>query len=419
MIKQASIVLALRVIGALLVFLVNIYIAKLIGAEQYGAANFLISVAMIVSLFAVFGSNRILTKYVARYAEDETLSFRYYFQSLRRTLLIFAAAAVVLCLLLIVDGRSWANISLTAGLAIAISLKNVNEGYLLARSRAVFVSLHEAVSRPVAIALFLYASATLMSPDANAYLMSMLLALGIIVVWQSIVIKPVMKAATQAPAMTAKEWWLESFPFFLLSSVVILQSQTGVFFLGLLDTDGETGLFAVAVRISTLLSFALMATNLVYMGPYSKAYHDNDIARLNRDVRFVSLFTAAFALIVFPLLMLTADFWLGLFGEEFVAARNMLAIQALALLVNTLFGPAALILSMTEFAKEASRVTLWATILNVLLTVVLVLGLSGVGAALANLVTMTAMNAVLATLVWKKLRVRSGIVGMLVFGRQS
>jgi O-antigen/teichoic acid export membrane protein len=305
---------------------------------------------------------------------------------------------------------------LCAVVALLVSIKQLNEGYLLGRSRSVVVAAHESLTRPIVLVAVLYALSKTSLPNAHTYLIAMALTLGFITLSHIAIMRPLVSRRAIEPIMPAKDWWAASYPFFLLTTAVTVQHQAGVFVLGFLDTDAETGLFAVAVRISTVLSFAMVATSMVYMGSYSQAYAAGDTKRLNQDVRAASLFTAAFALLAFVVLVTTTSFWLRLFGEGFVAAGTMLEIQAVALLVGTLCGPAAILLSMTDFAREASRIMLVAALLNILLTVVLVLLWRGVGAAIANLITVTWSSLVLVYLVRKRLNVRSGVIGMLLPG---
>lgn len=416
LIRQAGAVLALRVAGALLIFLANVFVANLIGVEQYGIASFLISAAMVAALFSVFGSNRILTKHVARSSPDKPLrTSRYYYQSLAQTLTAFVPAVSIVAIVLYFSGREPASIAVFAVIALMVSVKQLNEGYLLGRSRAVIVAIHESLTRPVGIVLILYVVSQTTAPDALSYLWAMGLTLGLIAGWHAVIIRPQFSRQAFTPVMRTGEWWTESYPFFVLTVAVTVQNQAGVFVLGLLDTDTETGLYAVAARISAVVLFASAATNMAYTASYSSAYDAGDRQKLHRDVRTVSLFTAAFVLLAFSILVNTTSFWLRLFGEEFVAAGTMLEIQAVALLLSTLCGPAAILLSMTEFAKESSKVMLAAAVLNICLTVVLVLLWRGIGAAIANLITVTWSNMALTYLAWKKIHVRSGIVGMLLF----
>lgn len=419
MIKQAATVLGFRIVGAGLAFGANIYIAHALGVVEYGSASFVVAAAMFGALLSVFGSNRIVTKYVARTIDsDESIASRYVRQAVRQTLLAALPVLTLVALALVASAKSSIEILLFALLALLISIKQLGDAFLLGCSKGVFVAFHESFARPVGLALGVLIAQKLGQAHSVAYLFSMSVTLIVIIASIWIYSWRLVDLSSGAPVHSLGTWWRESLPFFLLTTVVVIQNQAGVFFLGLFSSNVETGLYAVASRISMLISFSLVAANMVYMGSYSKAYEQGDLGRLNKDVRMVSLFTGGFLFVAFPLLVIKADMWLGFFGQDFEAGREILIVQATALFLSAMFGPAALLLSMTDYAEEAARIMVVVALCNLALTVVFVLFSGGVGAAFANLLTVVVSNAILMTMVWRRLGVRSGVIGLLVFGRR-
>ena len=100
---------------------------------------------------------------------------------------------------------------------------------------------------------------------------------------------------------------------------------------------------------------------------------------------------------------------LPLFGEGFEAGWPVLILLAIAHLTLSINGPAGLLLTMTGHQDTAAKVFAVAAVANVILNALLIPWLGLIGAAVATLITTSAMSTYLALIARRTVSVHTGI----------
>ncbi|MBI5560528.1 MAG: oligosaccharide flippase family protein, partial [Deltaproteobacteria bacterium] len=141
-----------------------------------------------------------------------------------------------------------------------------------------------------------------------------------------------------------------------LFSAQLMQSAmvwTPTLMLGAWGTKAEVGVFEVARRTSTVISFVLVAVNVVIAPRFAELYRVRDMeglaAAARSSVKMMALVSAPAA----GLFMLAPSFVMGFFGPKFIAGATALALLSFGQFVNVITGPVGYLLVMSD--KEKAR----------------------------------------------------------------
>jgi O-antigen/teichoic acid export membrane protein len=165
--------------------------------------------------------------------------------------------------------------------------------------------------------------------------------------------------------------------------------------------------FAVAQRVAFLISFILVAVNVLAAPKFAALHQAGDLFSLERTARSCALLMAVIAAGPSLLLIATPQLVLGLFGEQFAAAALPLAILALGQFVNVATGSVSFLLMMSGNERlHRNNVTVW-TLLNVLGCCVLIPRYGVLGAAISSSAAVALQNVSAAYLVRRRVGISS------------
>lgn len=154
--------------------------------------------------------------------------------------------------------------------------------------------------------------------------------------------------------------------------------------------------------------FLITGINAIATTKIAEVYHSGS----RKKLALLSSKTAALAIFCgLPLISMFTiwpQFFLGLFGSEFVTGSFALRVLVIGQAANLLSGSVVQILSMTEYHKEVGYITfVTAVILNLILTALLVPSYGINGAALAVGISLTLQNVILLLMVKRYLNIWS------------
>lgn len=212
------------------------------------------------------------------------------------------------------------------------------------------------------------------------------------------------------PRQDRTSWRAMAFPVLLISGFNVALSQTDTVMVGLLRDTTDAGVYALAARLASLVSFMLVSAGAV-AAPMVATYHSSgERHRLQRLLQVATLIVALYAIPASALLIVGGRWALGWFGEPFVGGYLALVILVVGQLVNSLCGPVGIILVMTGHQRLVARILGSAAISNVVLTTGLIQMAGLVGAAIATAVTMIVWNIWMLTAMKRKLGLRTGFL---------
>jgi O-antigen/teichoic acid export membrane protein len=192
-------------------------------------------------------------------------------------------------------------------------------------------------------------------------------------------------------------------PFLLISSFRVINNQTDIIMIGMIEGTRPVGVYAIAAQGASLVMFIMTAVSVV-LQPLAARFHaeskmdqlQHAVTRFTRTV-FVLSIPVALGFIVF------GDWFLMLFGEDFSQGKLPLAILSCAQLVNVFSGMVGVILTMTGNERDVIFGIGIGALLNIILNAILIPLLSITGAAIATGISLIAWNVLLVFRIHVKL----------------
>lgn len=170
--------------------------------------------------------------------------------------------------------------------------------------------------------------------------------------------------------------------------IIVLCNQCllwlGQIVLGIYGTPAEVSNFAVAQRISMLVSFFLMAINLVVAPKYARLYNSNDLASLKKLVALTGRINVAITIPIVLIVILFSEAFFAYFGNGYDKASFALIILALGQLLNAITGSVGYLLSMTGHEKNMRNNSVVSALFMIVLSFTLIKFYGVNGAAIAT-----------------------------------
>lgn len=162
---------------------------------------------------------------------------------------------------------------------------------------------------------------------------------------------------------------------------------------------GQVAIFNSAVRVSTAVSFILMAV-VVAIGPrFVKLYRDGQYDKFKKLYHRAIALTLAIAIPIVLVCWFYDDAIMGAFGSEFVKGGPVLIILTVGQFFSAMVGPQAQILIAIDREHILKNITIMNFVIGTLLHLTLVPRYAAVGSAIATSTTVILNNLITAIIV--------------------
>ena len=407
--------LGLTLSAAALALVNGILLARLLGAAGYGVYASVIAIVLLGSYTLTLGFDRLIVREVAALGgRGDWAGVRGLVQGAVQIVVpvSIAAALAVAFLGWLMREQLHDDVVLVLWLGLVmVPLSN-----LLALRSAVALGLHQIVNaqlpetivRPGLFAvMLLVALASGMSADpALAMALNLLATIVAVAVGLAILSRRLPAELVAAPPrFETRRWLAAAMPFALLITVHTFVNQVDVLLVAALAGAEAAGLYSVAARGASLALFGAAAVGVTLGPTIARLWDEQDLPRLRLAVTRGTRGAFAFAVAAAIALIAFGQQFLLLFGPEFVAARETLALLALAQVVDVGLGMGGVLLTMTGLQSHALRAGLVAAVVRVAIGVWLIPTLGPNGAAIAAIASMAAFNGLMAIVAIRRLRV--------------
>lgn len=174
--------------------------------------------------------------------------------------------------------------------------------------------------------------------------------------------------------------------------MTILVQFSGQIISGVFVTEEDLAYFSVAQRTAMLISFVLIAVNLVVAPKFAASAKRNNISELRTSSLFCSRVMVVLAIPVLAIMFFFPEVILSLFGKEYMGASHLLQILAVGQFVNVATGSVGFLLNMSGHEKDMRNVVFLSGPVAVILCVVLIPLYGVTGAAIATAVALASQN---------------------------
>ena len=357
--SQSSILFGSRIIGAGIVFLAQVGIARLWGAHALGNYMLIMAVMNIIMVFLPLGFQTIGTYFAAEYRahKDRNMLHKFLWQAYSHVVIMGALVSVAFAFYY--NGSDGVGHLIKPFLlpimimAISIAAMYVSNAILVGLKRPFAGFFVDAFFRPILVISAFALSASLFSGDAALLFMIEILAIGFCLLSALqflFVAKTLKRIESEKPKRKSesKRWWRFALPWVLIALATDFFFDIDLIILsGFLEND-ELAVFGVISRIFILVSFGIVAVYAITVPDIFESEANNDREGFLQKVGDANLVASGLSLVLVIGVAIFGSLALKIFGEEFVIGAQPLVLLCLALLVRSIFGPASLVLSIYD-----------------------------------------------------------------------
>ena len=391
---SGAISLAIKVIGAVLSYVMIVVFAHLLSADNYGRFALGLNGAIIIAALVGFGFNTGVMRYWPQQIVAQnpalakgTVELGYLITFLASALLFTLAVVFSASLARALDLGSRGYVITVVFLGCMIAFADFSTNLLRAQGSTLVSMLPRDVFWRVltpAIAYFLSRQAVAL--DSTISLAISALVLAALDIWQGTwihfnvkVFVGLNKAQRELRVLVPS-----LLPLWAAAVIYAMIQQFDVVIVGSLLSKTDAGSYFAAQKTAQLLSLVLIAGGLATAPQMSALYHAGKHVELQSLCRKLALAITGVTLAGFVFLVFTGKLLLSIFDPQFVAAYPILIAIALGTVVDAISGPNAYLMQMTKFEGAYLKTLVSCYALVIAAQMILIPRYGSTGAALAS-----------------------------------
>ncbi len=401
-VRGAAVAFALKVLGAVLTFVLNVLIARMFGASGTGVFSLAFTVMTVATVLGRMGMDNTLLRFVAANAAGGHWAAvkGVYWKALR----ISTAASLIAAIVLVVAAPRLATgvfhePDLTSAIRwMALAVAPVTASTLLAAMlqalKRIFAStLVSAVVIPGVAVVVLFALGRMQGAQGAIWAYTAgaaVSAAGAWWWWRRVT----PELAGVRPDFETRVLLRSSLPLLWVASMSMAMNWIATFALGVWGSAADVGIFNAASRVTFLVSFVLIAVNTISAPKFAALYEARQMAVLASTARASERLMVLLASPILLLFLTLPRPIMAVFGPEFRSGALQLAILAIAQAANVMTGSVGYLLMMSGHERQVRDSNTIAAVTCLIGAVTLVPLWSGVGAAIAVAAALIVRNIV-------------------------
>lgn len=420
--KESIVVFMLKITGGFIAFILQVYIARLLGPEQLGIYSYVFSWVIIFSLFSSFGFEHLQVRYIAYYKAKKQINK---LLSLIRSgqLFVFSLGILVALLITIIvyilgeDVSKSVSATFLWGVLIIpiLAIINSNNGILRGLKKQLLVSVLFEVLRPLLLLLFVVILVQYISEISAKMIMALTVGSLSLICFLSMywIItnrnniaanqKETKQRTIKKEVLSSLKWAKAAVPFILFVGVVQIEKNIDILMLGSLINMEASGIYTVATKITTIILLLTMTMNTVAAPIFSELYAIGKLYELRRLVSLLAKISSAISFVILLVIYFYGEEIICLFGREFREGVVVFKILTVAHFIKILAGPVLMISIMTGYQKVALKVIATGALIHVMLNAILIPYWGMMGAAVSASISNIFWCTLLSYLLCKKL----------------
>ena len=402
--------LILRVMGVGLLFVTTIYLTNFFPVAIVGEYEFTRSILLFLGSVVLIGTDQSILYYggylKARNAINEL------FPVYRKMVLALFGISIGFFLLFLIipkslysyvfeDNTSFSIMRKVGAILFFYALTLLNTEYYRALDKLYLSELFRGLVKYAPFALGVLA---LDYFEMHSYLIDVfLLGFFVLAIISTIIVlaKKRKQRKTQLPELSLKNIIKQSYPMAISSLGFFLLLSIDVLFLKRYSDFQNIAYYAVAIKIIFVLSLILNGVNASIAPKIAELYSKNDQKALKSLLRSNARLIFFLSLPVILILIFFPAYLLGLFGEEYIAAKDALYFLLAGHFASTIFGSVAVYLNMTGKQRLFQNILLLTVLLNLILNWLLIPTYGINGAAIASSTAVIFWNCIAAVMIYK------------------
>lgn len=210
------------------------------------------------------------------------------------------------------------------------------------------------------------------------------------------IVKVICKFENKTNYFSRRELLLTSLPMMTTGISLFIQGNISLFFLQILSTTENAGIYSVVMKLSLLISIVLIVINTISAPKFSELYWNKDFDRLQKLIKYSVKIIFLISLVISILLVVFSIPILRVFGDSFIIADSALKLLIIGQLVNSATGSVGIFMNMTGHQKIFQNINVIMTIINIVFNYYLIPKYGINGAAFSSMSTIILTNVIAA-----------------------
>jgi len=397
----------LKIWSAIAVFLMHVFIARRLGAEDAGYFFLSYSIIILMAILARHGFDKVLVRFIAA-ANDLTEINQLYTYALSRVVIVsFIISTILFFTANFISNQIFskpemcATLQLMSVIIFPLAISMIHSQTLQGLKLVVKSLLVMNTITPTLLILAL-AMINIKNIDNIIILFIAVHILNLII--SVIFLRSAIKIKFILPDLSyISEIKQTLYPMFGTIIFHNITSRVALILLGIWASSIDIAIFSVAQRTSILISFFIFAVNAVISPRFASLYNRNDLQELKKiaifsvNLLFVSCFPIFILMVCFPKPIL------ALFGSEYLVGSNILIILSFGQFISVISGSVIMLLQMTGHQNEVLVNSVITFIVVLILGIILIPKYGIMGAAIVCCLELIIKNILCAVTVKRKL----------------
>jgi O-antigen/teichoic acid export membrane protein len=393
--------------GVALTFVVQLVLARVLGASEYGLYAYVVTWITLLAMFVALGLDTAALRFMGSYsASNDVPALRSFIVYARQRALKSAAVIGVLTFGLVMSANSIVGVPglhayiLGSVLLIATVYAQTAAYQLQGLQRGDETQMALVIVRPVLLAGGLLALTYVLPTLVNATSMVCITLAVTTLVGAVLAMRVRMlvggTAGVRASTELVSQWRSVSRSMWGITVGQQILAHADIIIVGLVLGTTEAGIYVIASRLASLVSFATTSLNIVLAPTISALHTTGELPRLQRVMRRFSLAALLYASPALAALVLAGTWILELFGPEFQRGFSVLLILSFANYVITLNGSVGLLMTMTNNHAKALSIVALSAVTMIALSFPLAIYFGMLGVAIGTAVAICLRSTLMA-----------------------
>ena len=428
--KDAVVALIIKFAGLILMYVVQIFLARWMGKTEYGIYEYVIAWTLLLAIPAGLGLPRTTLRLISEYrVKQDWSSLR---GILRGSWLLTLLSACLVCLIagVVIWSLNYFRhfiyaIPLLVGLGLIVlqALVKLQLETARAMNDVALAYAPSLIIWPVFVLsggfILLERNHSLTSLPMIGVATSMLL---IVCLFQLFLLRQTVDNQVEpaTPSYAYRQWISISLVLLLQRAFITILDETDIIMVGSLTGPAAAGIYNVAANTALWITFILGTINMVAAPAFATLYIQKDIQGLQKVVSQVGIWIFWPSVTIACVLLIFTQPILSIFGRNFIVASISLKILVLGRLIDSFCGSVGALMMMTGHQNEALPVFGYSALMNLVLNAIAIPKFGIMGAAMTTTFTMIVWNVWLSTLVVRYTGVRPWVFyGLFNQGEKS
>ena len=401
--KKISISFILKVFGTISAFIMYIVISRLYGAEGMGLFSLFIAIIGLAGILSTAGMTSSMMRFVPEFIANEKLNELYKLRFIHFIISGTLSVSLMIALLLLTDeiainifhnsNNTW-MIKIVSITLPFYSLYLIGNEFIRAIGHIALYeylrSLHiQFVGLIILVTLSFFYETIYLPVIITAFLYM----LACFIVWT--VVRHFLKshkANLSSAKITFRKTIKVSFPMLLTSFSALIMERIDTLMIGFFYGNEEIGIYNIALKLSVLILFLIIPVNAVLIPKISQAFWQQETDQLKILIHKTSKYMFYSSTMVFVCLIVFSEYFLGLFGKEFITGKYAIIFLSVGYLINAIHGLAEHLLNISGNEKKLTVIFTIGLIVNIILNYILIPIYGINGAAFATMTSMIFWN---------------------------